>query len=160
MTRKTLCSPWRFDYVSTAAKQAGCIFCSATENAEAADSLVVHRAKRNFIILNRYPYNNGHLMIAPYEHIPDPADADPAVLEEMMRLFQQAVQALRKVYQPDGFNMGMNLGKCAGAGVEGHYHLHVVPRWNGDTNFLSTLAETRVLPEEFSVTLAKLKPHF
>ena len=99
-------------------------------------------------------------MIAPYRHIANPADVEPEVLQEMMLLFQKGIHALRTTYKADGFNMGMNLGKCAGAGVEEHYHLHVVPRWNGDTNFMATLAETRVIPEDFNVTISKLKPLF
>ena len=138
----------------------GCVFCNALKSADQPDSLVVHTASHNFVILNRYPYNNGHLMIAPYQHLSNPVEAEPQVLEEMMRLFQTSIQALRTVYKPDGFNMGMNLGKCAGAGIEEHYHLHVVPRWNGDTNFMAALAETRVIPEDFQITLAKLKPLF
>jgi ATP adenylyltransferase len=146
--------------VSTAAKETGCIFCKAIEDSKEADSLILFRAKHNFILLNRFPYNNGHLMIAPYEHTANLADSSVAVAEEMMRLTQKSIQALREVYHPDGFNVGMNLGRCAGAGVDTHYHMHVVPRWNGDTNFMTTLAETRVLPEKFETTLSKLKPHF
>ena len=99
-------------------------------------------------------------MVAPYQHIANPADAHPEVGEEMMKLSSEIIRALRNVYHPEGFNIGMNLGKCAGAGVEDHYHMHVVPRWNGDTNFMTALAETRVLPEAFSVTMQKLKPFF
>jgi len=153
-------SPWRYHYVSTAAQQTGCIFCRAIQEVDQPDSLVLYRAQYNYILLNRYPYNNGHLMIAPYQHIANPADIDSGVTEEMMRLSQRAIQALREVYKPDGFNLGMNLGKCAGAGVEEHYHLHVVPRWNGDTSFMTTLAETRVIPEDFNTALSKLKPYF
>lgn len=153
-------SPWRFQYVSTAMNQAGCIFCEAIKNKDRSDSLVLFNGQSNFIILNRYPYNNGHLMIAPYQHISSPADAEAAIAEEMIRLSQRALNALREVYHPDGFNIGMNLGKCAGAGVEDHYHMHVVPRWNGDTNFMTTVAETRVLPEDFRDTISKLKPYF
>jgi ATP adenylyltransferase len=153
-------SPWRFDYVSTAAKQTGCIFCSAVENASGDDSLIVYRGELNFILLNRYPYNNGHIMIAPYEHVANPADADASILEEMMRLSQRVIHAMRQVYHPDGFNLGMNLGRTAGAGVEQHYHLHIVPRWEGDTNFMATLADTRVIPEDFKTTLLKLAPYF
>jgi ATP adenylyltransferase len=153
-------SPWRFDYVSTAAKQTGCIFCAAVENAQQPESLIVYRAQHNFILLNRYPYNNGHLMVAPYKHLSNPEDALAEEVEEMMRLTQRAIRALREVYHPDGFNIGMNLGRYAGAGVEDHYHMHVVPRWEGDTSFMATLAETRVIPEDFATTLAKLKPHF
>jgi ATP adenylyltransferase len=157
---QSLLSPWRYEYLIASTDLPGCIFCDAIRNADQADSLIVHRDHHNFVILNRYPYNNGHIMIAPNEHVSDPADVKGEVLSEMMQLFQRSIQALRTVYHPDGFNMGMNLGKCAGAGVESHYHLHIVPRWNGDTNFMGTLAETRVIPEDFSTTLAKLKPLF
>src|SRR3989304_7926614 len=126
---KRIWSPWRFEYVSSAAEQTGCIFCSAIEGVGQAYSLVVFRAEHNFILLNRYPYNNGHLMIAPYLHISNPADAEAVIVEEMMRLSQRVIQALRGIYRPDGFNIGMNLGRSAGAGVEAHYHLHIVPRW-------------------------------
>jgi ATP adenylyltransferase len=153
-------SPWRFEYVSGANPTSGCVFCRAIERIAEPESLLLYQAAHNFVLLNRYPYNNGHIMIAPYEHIANPAEVKPEVLEEMMLLFQKSIHALRAAYKPDGFNMGMNLGKCAGAGVEEHFHLHVVPRWNGDTNFMATLAETRVIPEDFNATLAKLKPHF
>lgn len=153
-------SPWRYKYVSTAATQSGCVFCDALENSEQSGSLVVARARYNFIILNRYPYNNGHVMIAPFQHVSNPVDVESAIAEEMMRLTQRVIQALREIYRPDGFNIGMNLGRCAGAGIEDHYHMHVVPRWSGDTNFMTAIAETRVLPEDFAVTLDKLKPFF
>ena len=146
--------------MSSAVKETGCVFCNALKKRDAQDSLIVYRAVSNFIILNRYPYNNGHMMIAPYLHLANPADAPSEVVEEMMRLSQDAIRALREVYHPEGFNIGMNLGKSAGAGIEDHYHMHVVPRWNGDTNFMTAIAETRVLPEAFSVTLEKLKPYF
>jgi ATP adenylyltransferase len=157
---KSILSPWRFKYVTGATKKEGCVFCVAIQNAEDPGSLIVHQAKHNFVLLNRYPYNNGHIMIAPYQHLSSPVEVQSEILEEMMILFQRGIQALQTVYRPDGFNMGMNLGKCAGAGVEEHYHLHVVPRWNGDTSFMSSLAETRVIPEDFSAALAKLKPLF
>jgi ATP adenylyltransferase len=155
-----LFTPWRFQYVSTAATETGCIFCSALENQGSGESLIIHRATLNFVILNRFPYSNGHLMIAPYTHIANPADVEPEIAEEMVRLMQHTIKALREIYHPDGFNVGMNLGKSAGAGVQDHYHLHVLPRWNGDTNFMATLAETRIIPEDFATTIAKLKPYF
>jgi ATP adenylyltransferase len=140
--------------------QTGCIFCDAIQNVDQNDSLVLFRGKNNFILLNRYPYNNGHLMIAPFEHLASPADVKPEVAEELIRLTQRVLKALREVYHPDGFNIGMNLGRYAGAGVEDHYHLHIVPRWDGDTNFMTAIAETRVIPEDFSDTISKLKPYF
>jgi len=156
----SILSPWRFEYVSTATQKPGCVFCNALAHSDDPDSLILYRADHNFVILNRYPYNNGHIMIAPYQHVSNPVNVAPIVLEEMMQLFQRGIQALTAAYNPQGFNMGMNLGKCAGAGVEEHYHLHIVPRWNGDTSFMSTLAETRVIPEDFAVTMNKLKPLF
>jgi ATP adenylyltransferase len=155
-----LWSPWRFDYVSIAAKDTGCIFCTALQKADEPDSLVVYRGQHNFIILNRFPYNNGHLMIAPYEHIANLEEAARPAAEEMMVLTQRVIQTMREVYKPDGFNVGMNLGRIAGAGVDTHYHMHVVPRWSGDTNFMTALSQTRVIPESFETTLSKLKPYF
>ena len=146
--------------MSTAAKQEGCIFCNALDQKDPIESLIVFRGDLNFVLLNRYPYNNGHVMIAPYQHLANPIDVHPDVLSEMMRICQRTLYALREIYHPDGFNTGMNLGRSAGAGVEAHYHLHVVPRWSGDTSFMTTLGDTRVVPEDFQVTLGKLKPYF
>lgn len=146
--------------MSAAAKQSGCVFCTAQEHVNDADSLVLLQTEHNFILLNRYPYNNGHIMIAPNDHVSNPAEASAVVVQEMMVLAQRVLSALSEVYRPDGFNMGMNLGKCAGAGVEEHYHLHIVPRWNGDTNFMTAVAETRVIPESLQACKAKLKPYF
>src|SRR5262245_52316346 len=126
---KSIYSPWRFDYVINANRKSGCIFCQALQNVEDPDSLVLYKADHNFVILNRFPYNNGHLMVAPYLHVSSPMLVDPALLEEMMELFQTGLRALTEVYKPDGFNMGMNLGKSGGAGIEEHYHLHLLPRW-------------------------------
>ena len=155
-----LWTPWRYRYISTAGTEDGCVFCDALAVGDDVRMLIVLRAEKNFVILNRYPYNNGHLMIAPYEHLSNPVEARPEVVEEMMRLSQRVIKALEAIYHPHGFNMGMNLGRFAGAGVESHYHMHVLPRWDGDTNFMSTVAETRVIPESFETTLSKLKPFF
>jgi ATP adenylyltransferase len=157
---KSIYSPWRFDYVANANQQSGCIFCQALRNSDDLDSLILYKGNHNFVILNRYPYNNGHIMIAPYQHLSSPMLVDPVILEEMMEIFQTGLLALTEAYRPDGFNMGMNLGKSAGAGIEEHYHLHLLPRWNGDTNFMGTVAETRIIPEAFSATMSKLKPLF
>jgi ATP adenylyltransferase len=146
--------------VANAAKETACIFCDALDLQNPEDSLIVFRGIHNFILLNRYPYNNGHMMIAPYYHVANPVDVQPEVAAEMMLLSQKVLHALHEVYHPDGFNIGMNIGRSAGAGVESHYHLHVVPRWSGDTNFMTALADTRVIPEDFPTTLSKLKPYF
>ncbi|HEX9222068.1 MAG TPA: HIT domain-containing protein [Candidatus Acidoferrales bacterium] len=153
-----LWTPWRYRYMAEAAgKQTGCIFCSALEKKDDAETLIVFRGKKNFILLNRYPYTSGHMMIVPYAHIPDLKDCDAETLAEMMLLAQRAEGALAAAYKPDGFNLGMNLGRAAGAGVTGHVHLHVLPRWIGDANFMSVVGETRVEPEDLRTTYEKLR---
>jgi len=153
-----LWTPWRLEYVTEASTEArACIFCDAARD---QDSLVVHRAALTFVILNKFPYNNGHLMIVPKRHVGWLADLERDELSELMSLAQASERVLTGVYRPHGFNMGLNLGKPAGAGVLDHLHLHVVPRWNGDTNFISVVGEVRVLPEELPITAAKLKAAF
>jgi ATP adenylyltransferase len=138
-----------------------CIFCVAFKNpSDDETNLVVYRGENNFVILNRYPYISGHLMIAPNAHLSEFDAAPKATTDEMTDLAKRCQAALREVYKPDGFNMGMNLGKAAGAGVADHFHLHIMPRWAGDTNFMSTVGETRVLPEDLATTLGKLKSKF
>jgi ATP adenylyltransferase len=152
-------SPWRYDYLAShGERRTGCVFCIGEDSGRDAERLVVLRAEHNFVILNLFPYTAGHLMIAPYEHLGTIAAAQPVQLSEMMDLAKRAIAALQKTYQPDGFNIGMNLGGAAGAGIREHFHLHVVPRWAGDANFMSITAETRVLPEELSRTYERLKP--
>jgi ATP adenylyltransferase len=156
-----LWSPWRFKYVANADHQEpGCVFCKLPADVEDEKNHIIYRDSLNFIILNLFPYTSGHLMIVPYQHEPSlPALPEDATVE-MMRLAKRALVALETEYHPDGFNVGLNLGHSAGAGVAGHLHLHVVPRWTGDANFLSTLGETRVIPEDLPTTYAKLKKHF
>ena len=154
-----LYSPWRLAYVTAASGDASgaCIFCEALSH---RDPLVLHRGTHTFVILNLYPYNNGHLMVLPNRHIARLADATPEELSELMSLTRIAEIAITEAYSPHGLNMGLNLGKPAGAGVLDHVHMHVVPRWNGDTNFMSVVGETRVLPEELTVTAERLRPLF
>jgi ATP adenylyltransferase len=137
----------------------GCIFCEAFASAT-PDPLVVFRGRTTFVILNKFPYNNGHLMVVPNRHIGRLADLTSDELAELIGLTQTAEKALAEAYHPHGFNMGINLGKPAGAGVLDHVHMHVVPRWNGDTNFVSVIGETRVLPEELPTTAARLGAAF
>lgn len=138
-----------------------CIFCEAFQNpANDEKSFVLHRAAHNFIILNLYPYISGHLMIAPNAHLSEFGSAPKETTDEMMDLTKRCQTALREVYDPDGFNLGMNLGRAAGAGVADHFHLHVMPRWNGDTNFMSTVGDTRVLSEDLPTTYRKLLSKF
>ena len=152
-----LSSPWRYRYVTSAGKDDRCIFCDALALGDDAKSYIVLRGKKNFIILNRFPYTTGHVMIVPYAHVPDLTDCDNETLAEMMELARRAAAALAAGYNPQGFNLGMNLGRCAGAGVASHLHMHLLPRWVGDTNFMTAIAETRVEPEELSVTYEKLR---
>ena len=152
-----LFTPWRFVYVADAAKDDRCIFCDLLAANDDAKSLIVLRGERNFIVLNRFPYTSGHVMIVPYAHIADLSACDPATLSEMMQLARRVQIALSSAYKPDGYNLGMNLGRCAGAGVTGHLHLHVLPRWAGDTNFMTVTGETRVHPEDLSTTYEKLR---
>ena len=139
----------------------GCIFCVAHKDSAKDDqNYILHRAEHNFIILNLYPYVSGHLMVAPYAHLGEFDAAPKEVTDEMMDLAKHCQTVLRKAYHPDGFNVGMNLGRSAGAGVADHIHLHIMPRWSGDTNFMTTVAETRVLPESSSMTYQKLRAKF
>lgn len=154
-----LWTPWRYSYVSREAP-AACIFCEKGVSGDDEASLVVWRGARNFILLNAYPYTNGHIMIAPYEHVGTLAEAAEETLVEMMLLARRAEQVLGRVYRPKGFNLGMNLGQCAGAGVAGHIHLHMLPRWPGDVSFMTTIAETRVLPEDLHTTWVRLRQGF
>ncbi|HXN24479.1 MAG TPA: HIT domain-containing protein [Candidatus Dormibacteraeota bacterium] len=151
-----LWTPWRYAYVSEASKPAVCIFCAALENKNDAETFIVARGKKNFIILNRFPYTSGHVMIVPYAHVADLRSAGDETLTEMMMLAQQVEAALAS-YHPDGLNVGINLGRAAGAGVTGHVHMHVLPRWFGDTNFMSVAGETRVHPEDLRTTYEKLR---
>ena len=151
-------SPWRYDYIAShGERRPACVFCIGEDSGRDAERLVVLRAAHNFIILNLFPYTSGHLMIAPYAHSNTITGADREQLAEMMELSQRAVGALQKVYRPDGFNLGMNLGEAAGAGIREHFHFHIVPRWTGDANFMSITGETRVLPEELAKTYERVK---
>ena len=154
-----LWSPWRLAYITGGASAGGCVFCSALTDA-GADDLIVHRGVTCFVILNLFPYNNGHLMVIPNRHIATLASATPEERTELIELTMRAEIALTEVYQPHGLNLGINLGKPAGAGILDHLHMHVVPRWNGDTNFMTVVGQTRVLPEELPDTAARLRPIF
>lgn len=152
-----LWTPWRYRYVAEAKNQKGCVFCNAVAANQDEEWLIVQRGVRNFIILNRYPYTTGHVMIVPYAHTADFSGLDRETAGEMILLSQRVQAAMEDVYHPDGFNLGMNLGHSAGAGIADHLHMHLLPRWTGDTNFMTTVAETRLEPEELSVTYTKLR---
>ncbi len=155
-----LLSPWRYKYITSADREEGCVFCRIDLEHKDPENYVVHRAALNFILLNLFPYTSGHLMIVPYQHQSSLAAVGADTTTEMIELAKRAQVALEAEYRPDGFNIGMNLGRSAGAGVADHLHLHVVPRWTGDANFVSIVGETRVLPEDLAVTAIKLKKRF
>ena len=154
-----LFSPWRLAYVTGTSDARGCVFCDAWAG-NPADSLIAFRGRLCFVILNLYPYNNGHLMIVPIRHVATLAGLTRDELTELAELTRRAEIALQEAYQPQGINVGMNLGRPAGAGVLDHLHAHLVPRWNGDTNFMSVVGNVRVVPEELSATLRRLAPIF
>lgn len=155
-----LWTPWRYSYISQSKLPVACIFCEKAASADDEGNLVVHRAARNFVLLNLYPYNNGHVMIAPYEHAATLEQAAEESVVEMMRLARKTERCLMEIYRPKGINLGMNIGECAGAGVAGHIHLHVLPRWPGDVSFMTTTAETRVIPDDLASTWKKLRDAF
>jgi ATP adenylyltransferase len=154
-----LWTPWRYQYLeqATQGKQPDCIFCEALALNRDEETLIVHRAKKSFVILNRFPYTSGHVLIVPNAHVAELHLCQPGALEEMMEFAQKLEGVYHQEYKPDGMNLGMNLGKAAGAGVAGHLHLHMLPRWIGDSNFMTVTGETRVHPEDLRTTFDRLK---
>ena len=155
-----LWTPWRSTYMKEKRDRSGCVFCLAAAATNDEDTLVVFRGRLNFVILNRYPYTSGHLMIAPYRHVSRLQQVDDETSAEMMRLVRASERLIEETYQPQGINIGMNLGEAAGAGIEQHIHMHVLPRWFGDANFMTSVSQTRIIPEELSVTWSKLSQAF
>jgi ATP adenylyltransferase len=155
-------APWRFEYVKDASKdkESECVFCAALDAASDDANLVLHRGERCFVILNKFPYTNGHLMVAPYEHIAQLQGLDEETMTEIMSLAQRGIAALETTYAPHGYNVGFNQGRVAGAGVEHHIHMHIVPRWGGDTNFMPVLGDTRVMNQTLEDSYATLKGAF
>ncbi len=147
-------APWRMEYIEGHSGSSECLFC---ELPNSDDSLILHRGAEAYVVLNRYPYTNGHLMVVPYAHQASIESLEDAALLEVMNLSSQALAVLRAAYGAEAFNLGVNIGKAAGAGVVNHVHMHVLPRWAGDTNFMATTAETRVIPEDLEVTFTRLK---
>jgi ATP adenylyltransferase len=150
-----LWTPWRMEYIMSD-KDGGCVFCEMLKADDDEGCLIAHRGQKAFVVLNRYPYNNGHLMVVPYDHVDTLEDLDGDTLLELMQLVNKGMAALRQIMSPDGFNIGVNLGKSAGAGIDDHVHVHVVPRWEGDTNFMAVLAGTRMVPEMLDSTCSRL----
>ncbi|MFQ3549458.1 MAG: HIT domain-containing protein [Armatimonadota bacterium] len=152
-------APWRLDYI-TGEKIDGCIFCEFPKKNEDEKYLILERGKHNYIIMNAFPYSNGHLMVVPYRHLSDLAKLKTEEMQEMMELIQKCYKVIKKLSYPDGFNIGMNIGANAGAGIADHLHMHIVPRWKGDTNFMPVLAQVKIIPESLQVTYSKLKKIF
>lgn len=158
-----LWSPWRYQYIAAGGldSKSGCVFCSLRDHPEDDEkNFVLHRAAHNFIVLNIYPYISGHLLVVPFAHVGDLDVAAKETTDELMDLTKRCQTALREAYRPSGFNLGMNLGHAAGAGIVDHIHIHILPRWGGDTNFMSTIGDTRVIPEDLTTTYQKLRGKF
>ena len=158
-----LWTPWRYQFIAGHAQEgdsAGCVFCAAAASTDDEKTLIVHRSRYNFVILNRFPYTSGHVMVVPYAHLAKLESMPDEALVEMTRLARDCEKVLTAVYHPDGLNLGLNIGKSAGAGVAGHLHLHALPRWTGDANFMTPIAETRILPEELPVTWQRMRAAF
>jgi ATP adenylyltransferase len=155
-----LWTPWRFEYIRNAEQEASCVFCRILQETRDADNFVLFRGQHSFVLLNLFPYTSGHMMCVANRHISLLEEAGPEELHEMVDLGRTCQEALRREYNPNGYNLGFNLGRAAGAGVEHHLHMHVLPRWVGDSNFVSVVGETRVLPEELPVTHQRLLPYF
>lgn len=152
-----LWTPWRYQYIKDSSRKDSCIFCQIAASSDDEADLVVYRGRSNYIVLNRFPYTSGHVMVIPYQHVATMEEAPVEALDEMMKLTRRLERALRKLYHPGGLNIGMNIGEAAGAGVAGHIHMHVLPRWVADSNFMTVVAETRVLPEDLAVTWKRLR---
>jgi len=152
-------TPWRYAYISNADKTSGCVFCEVVK-LDDREALIVHRGEHCFIILNAFPYTSGHVMIVPYAHLDQLQNLPADAAAEMMSLSQRMEGVLRAAYKPDGINLGMNIGAAAGAGIAGHIHMHALPRWIADSNFVTVIGETRILPEDLQVTWEKLRKHF
>lgn len=155
-----LWSPWRMAYIENHTKENGCVFCNAQAQADGAENLIALRGKNAYVILNRFPYTSGHVMVIPFKHAPNLEELDPETRAEMMELTSRCTTILRKIYRTQSFNVGVNIGEAAGAGVLGHVHIHVVPRWAGDTNFMSSVGATRVLPEALEDTYTRIRKAF
>jgi ATP adenylyltransferase len=157
---KTLFAPWRYQFISKPKTDTACFLCDAASEPEDADRLVVHGEEHFVVVLNRYPYNNGHIMVAPRAHVAEPESLGAESVAAFWPLVIRCKRVLERVYHPDGLNLGMNLGSAAGAGLQGHMHLHLVPRWEGDVNFMTALGEARVIPEDLQTTRQRLVAAF
>ena len=154
-----LWAPWRMEYI-LGPKPDECIFCIPESPEQDEERLILHRDRLGYVIMNAFPYNNGHLMVSPYRHVPSLTELEPEEASNLMELLQSATAALNTAFSPDGVNIGLNIGEAAGAGIEAHLHFHLVPRWTGDHSFMAVFGETMVIPEHLRAAYARLKPHF
>ncbi len=150
-------TPWRMKYIRNHEKPAGCVFCMASQQVDSSENLVVVRGRWSFVILNRFPYTSGHIMVVPYLHVASIEDLDSEMRGEIMELVNRSIGVLRAVYHPEAFNIGANIGAAAGAGIAEHVHIHIVPRWGGDTNFMSTVGNTRIIPEDLEESYRRIR---
>lgn len=157
---RQLWAPWRMAYIDQDSKEAGCIFCSKFQSRDRRENLLLALTRHSMVMLNKYPYNNGHLLLAPKRHEKNLSDLSLEEYGDLSEALRQSIDIIRKILSPGGINLGMNLGKCAGAGIEDHLHWHVVPRWEGDTNFMPVVGETRVMPQHLLDSYDRLQPHF
>ena len=155
-----LWAPWRMAYIDDDAKQPGCIFCTKYQQSDLKAGLVLSHSRHTVVMMNKYPYNNGHLLVAPKRHENNLANLAPEEYSDLSEVLRRAIEITKQVYNPGGLNVGMNLGKCAGAGIEDHLHWHIVPRWEGDTNFMPVVGETRVMPQHLADSYDRLARHF
>jgi ATP adenylyltransferase len=157
---KVLWAPWRMSYIDSEEKEEGCIFCPGDDRSRDDERLILNVGSMTLALMNKYPYINGHLLVAPVRHVPGLDGLTPEESLDLFLMVQKSIHILREAMNPEGFNVGLNVGKVAGAGVEEHLHFHIVPRWNGDVNYMTVLGEVRVIPEHIKETYHKLKPHF
>ncbi len=157
---KTLWTPWRMEYIETKTATKGCFFCAAPDSAHSVEDLILYRDRLLVVLMNRFPYANGHLLVAPARHVADIGELSSAESNALAAMLQRCTAILRRQLKPDGFNIGLNLGEVAGAGVASHLHWHIVPRWHGDHNYMTVLAEVRTIPEHINNTFARLLPEF
>ncbi len=153
---KHLWAPWRMEYILNADKTDGCVFCRLTGEECGEDNLIIYKGERSFVIMNKFPYNSGHIMVMPYQHRGGLVDMTPAERIDLMDLLSISIEKVKELLEPQGINVGLNLGRPAGAGVEGHLHFHIVPRWNGDTNFMTVFDDVRVVPQHLKRTYQNL----
>ncbi|MBW1772383.1 MAG: HIT domain-containing protein [Deltaproteobacteria bacterium] len=157
---KVLWAPWRMEYIQSDKEEGACIFCPGQDRSQDEERLILYVGKLTMVVMNRYPYNNGHLLVAPHRHVPGLDDLTREETQDLMANVRRSIGALKAVMAPEGFNVGLNLGQVAGAGMEDHLHFHIVPRWNGDTNLMTVVGDVRVIPEHIRETYEKLRTHF